>query len=383
MPTFSYPNRIVFGPDAISQLPELLRELSASRVLLISDKGLVDAGLVDRAQKQIDTVAETVLFTDVEPNPTEACVDAGADLLKDSGCEVVIGMGGGSAMDAAKAAALRLNHRADFTEYEIQIGGDRNMTEQVPPVIAIPTTSGTGSEVGRSSVVTLREENRKAVICGPKLLPTVAVCDPELTIGLPPHITAATGMDALTHSIEAYLSTAYHPICDAVALGGIRLAAQNLETAVRKGDDIEARSNMMLASSMGAIAFQKDLGVAHSLAHPLSTIAGVPHGLANAVVLAHVLTFNKPSAIDRLGDIAQAMGCLIEDLSPEEKADAAVDAVTDLTSRIDIPRSLAAVGVTESQIPEMVQQALADPNHATNPSPCAESDLEHLYRSAL
>lgn len=383
MPTFSYPNRIVFGPDAISQLPELLRELSASRVLLISDKGLVDAGLVDRAQKQIDTVAATVLFTDVEPNPTEACVDAGADLLKDSGCEVVIGMGGGSAMDAAKAAALRLNHRADFTEYEIQIGGDRNMTEQVPPVIAIPTTSGTGSEVGRSSVVTLREENRKAVICGPKLLPTVAVCDPELTIGLPPHITAATGMDALTHSIEAYLSTAYHPICDAVALGGIRLAAQNLETAVRKGDDIEARSNMMLASSMGAIAFQKDLGVAHSLAHPLSTIAGVPHGLANAVVLAHVLTFNKPSAIDRLGDIAQAMGCLIEDLSPEEKADAAVDAVTDLTSRIDIPRSLAAVGVTESQIPEMVQQALADPNHATNPRPCAESDLEHLYRSAL
>jgi alcohol dehydrogenase class IV len=257
------------------------------------------------------------------------------------------------------------------------------MTEDVPPIFAIPTTAGTGSEVGRSSVVTLADGNRKAVICGPKLLPSIALCDPELTLGLPPHITAATGMDALTHNIEAYLSTWYHPICDAIALGGIRLATENLETAVKDGQNIEARSNMMLASSMGAIAFQKDLGAAHSMAHPLSTIAGVPHGLANAIVLSHVMAFNKPNAVDRLGDVAQAMGCPVDDRSAEERANAAVEAVQALTERIDIPKTLSAVGVTESHIPEMVVQAMNDPNHATNPRPCSAEDFDTLYRQAL
>jgi 4-hydroxybutyrate dehydrogenase len=309
---FSFPNRMVFGPGAITHLPDLLTEFNATRVLLVSDEGLVRAGLVDRVREQIEVNADAILFTEVEPNPTEACVDRAAERLNAEGCDLVIGLGGGSAMDAAKAAALRANHHASFNDYEIQIGGDRNMTEDVPPIFAIPTTAGTGSEVGRSSVVTLADGNRKAVICGPKLLPSIALCDPELTLGLPPHITAATGMDALTHNIEAYLSTWYHPICDAIALGGIRLATENLETAVKDGQNIEARSNMMLASSMGAIAFQKDLGAAHSMAHPLSTIAGVPHGLANAIVLSHVMAFNKPNAVDRLGDVAQAMGCPVD-----------------------------------------------------------------------
>lgn len=381
--TFSYPNRIVFGPGAIRTLPDLLAESSAKRVLLVTDEGLVKAGLVDRVAAQIEVRAKTVLFAEVEPNPSEACVDRAAELLKSESCDLVIGLGGGSAMDAAKAAALRTNHHAPFNDYEIQIGGDRNMTETVPPIIAIPTTSGTGSEVGRSSVVTLADGNRKAVICGPKLLPSVALCDPELTVGLPPHITAATGMDALTHNIEAYLSTAYHPICDAVALGGIQLVSENLETAVRSGADIDARSNMMLASSMGAIAFQKDLGAAHSMAHPLSTIAGVPHGLANAIVLAHVMGFNKQSAMQRLGAVAQAMGCPIDGRSAEDRADAAIEAVQYLADRIDIPKSLTAVGVTESQIPEMVAQAVADPNHLTNPRSCSAQDFEELYQQAL
>jgi alcohol dehydrogenase class IV len=381
--TFSYPNRIVFGPGAITRLPDLLAEFKAKRVLLVTDEGLVKAGLVALVQTQIDVNAQTVLFTEVEPNPTEACVNKAAEMLKSESCDLVIGLGGGSAMDAAKAAALRKNHHASFNDYEIQIGGDRNMTETVPPIIAIPTTAGTGSEAGRSSVVTLADGNRKAVICGPKLLPSVAVCDPELTVGLPPHITAATGMDALTHNIEAYLSTAYHPICDAVALGGIRLASGNLETAVKEGGNIEARSNMMLSSSMGAIAFQKDLGAAHSMAHPLSTIAGVPHGLANAILLAHVMNFNKSSAEERLGAVAQAMGCPVEGLSSGDRADAAIEAVRRLTERIDIPRTLSAVGVTELQIPELVGQAIADPNHLTNPRACSAKDFEDLYLQAL
>jgi len=381
--SFSYPNRIVFGPGAITRLPGLITELSARRVLLVTDEGLVKAGLVERVRSQIDAAAETILYTGVEPNPTEACVDEAAELLKAESCDLVVGLGGGSAMDAAKAAALRKKHHGPFTDYEIQIGGDRNMTEAVPPIIAIPTTAGTGSEVGRSAVVTLAEVNRKAVICGPKLLPHVALCDPELTLGLPPHITAATGMDALTHNIEAYLSTAFHPICDAVALGGIRLVCGNLETAVKESGNIEARSNMMLSSSMGAIAFQKDLGAAHSMAHPLSTIAGVPHGLANAIVLSHVMAFNKPSATGRLGDIARAMGCPIDGHSADDRADAAIEAVQTLAERIDIPKSLSAVGVTESQIPEMVRQAVDDSNHATNPRPCSAQDFDRLYRLAL
>lgn len=380
--TFSYPTRIVFGPGALARLPELIAELGGSRVLLVSDGGLVLAGLVDRVQKVLATV-ETVVFTEVPPNPTEACVDEAADIIRDRACDLVIGFGGGSAMDAAKAAALRTRHDRPLTEYEIQVGGDRHMTEDVPPIIAIPTTAGTGSEVGRSAVVTLADGNRKAVLCGPKLLPKVALCDPELTVDLPPHITAATGMDALTHNIEAYCSTAYHPICDAVALGGIRLAAANLQEAVRNGGNVEARGNMMLASSMGAIAFQKDLGAAHSLAHPLSTIAGVPHGLANAIVLPHVMAFNKPAAMGRLGEIAGAMGCPVEGRDEEARADAAVEAVRALAGRIDIPKTLSAVGVSDRQIPMMVAQAVQDSNHLTNPRPCGAEDFEALYRRAL
>lgn len=380
---FSYPNRIIFGPGAITQLPDLLTEFDSKRVLLVTDQGLVQAGLADRVRSQIEVFAKAILFTEVEPNPTERCVNIAAELLKAESCDLVIGLGGGSAMDAAKTAALRKNHHASFNDYEIQIGGERNMTETVPPIIAIPTTAGTGSEVGRSSVITLTEENRKAVICGPKLLPSVAVCDPNLTIGLPPHITATTGMDALTHNIEAYLSTAYHPICDAVALGGVRLASENLEMAVKNGANVEARSNMMLSSIMGAIAFQKDLGAAHSLAHPLSTIAQVPHGLANAIILSHVMAFNKAAAAERLGEIAKAMGCPVNGASSDKLADNAISAVQLLTERIDIPRTLSEVGVTESQIPEMVKQAVCDPNHLTNPRSCSFEDFDRLYRQAL
>jgi len=380
---FSFPNRIVFGAGSLARLSDLLREHNAKRVLLVTDKGLVDAGLADRVQNATSDAADIILFDEVEPNPTESCVDRAAEALKSEGCDLVIGLGGGSAMDAAKAAALREHHHAPFESYEIQIGGDQNMTESVSPIIAIPTTAGTGSEVGRSSVVTLKDGNRKAVICGPKLLPTVALCDPELTVGLPPHITAATGMDALTHNIEAYLSNFYHPICDAIALGGVKLVAQNLETAVKEGANIEARSNMMLASSMGAIAFQKDLGAAHSMAHPLSTVAGVPHGLANAIVLPHVLAFNKPTSARRLGDIAQSMGCMVEGQQEDVRAEAAIDAVSGLAARIDIPKTLSAVGVSEQQIPEMVSQAIEDPNHATNPRACTAADFESLYRDAM
>ena len=252
----------------------------------------------------------------------------------------------------------------------------------MPANIAIPTTAGTGSEVGRSAVITLESENRKAVLLSPKIMPSVALCDPELTLSLPQGLTAATGMDALTHNLEAYLSKEYHPICDSIALGGIRLVGQHLVNAVKVGD-IEARTGMMLASSMGAIAFQKDLGVAHALAHPLSTLAGVPHGLANAIVLPHAMAFNKQVSASRLKDVAQALGCAVDVATESEGADLAISAVEDLLDQTDLPKRLSLVGVDENLIPTLAAQAITDPNHRTNPRPCTREDMAQLYKDAL
>jgi alcohol dehydrogenase class IV len=310
-------------------------------------------------------------------------MEAAVDRLRSGACDFVVGLGGGSVMDTAKAACLRLNHSLPLTEYEIQIDGHKKITGDVPPLIAIPTTAGTGSEVGRSTVITLESENRKAVLYSPKLLPAVALCDPELTLDLPPHLTAATGMDALTHNIEAYLSTSFHPLCDAIALGGIRLVARSLERAIKTGHDLDARSDMMIAASMGAVAFQKDLGVAHSLAHPLSSLGGLPHGLANAIVLPHVMSFNKAAAAPRFKEIAVALGCNTAGLADGEIAGLAVNAVKDLLARTDLPTRLSTAGIAESLIPALAAQAIADPNHRTNPRPCTEADMADLYRAAL
>lgn len=380
---FSFPTRMVFGAGALAQLPTLIKEQGAKKVLLITDKGLVKAGLADRVLDTLNGHVETICFDGVEPNPTEACMEAATDALRSNQCDLVIGLGGGSAIDTAKAACFRLNHEGPLAPYEIQVDGHLNITNNVPPLIAIATTSGTGSEVGRSAVITNKEEGRKVIIYSPKLLPVIALCDPELTVGLPPHITAATGMDALTHNLEAYLSTSYHPICDAIALGGIRLVAENLERAVKHGNDIEARGNMMLASSMGAIAFQKDLGVAHALAHPLSTLADVPHGLANAIVLPHTMAFNKPQATKRLKDVAQALGCNTDGTSDEAGADLAIEFVHDLLEKVDIPNRLSAIGITQDLIPALAKQAIADANHRTNPRSCSEQDMVDLYNAAF
>jgi alcohol dehydrogenase class IV len=296
---------------------------------------------------------------------------------------MAVGLGGGSVLDTAKATCFRLNHPGGLNQYEILADGSRKITRIVPPNIAIPTTSGTGSEVGRSAVITLEPENRKAVLLSPKMMPAAAVCDPELTLSLPPGLTAATGMDALTHNLEAYLSTEYHPICDAVALGGIRLVADHLVNAVQNGKDIDARAGMMLASSMGAIAFQKDLGVAHALAHPLSTLANVPHGLANAIVLPHTMTFNREVSASRLKDIARAMGCAVDTVCDSEGANLAIAAVGRLLKETQLPSRLSAVGVTEDLLPALAQQAISDPNHRTNPRPCTIQDMDQLYRAAL
>ncbi|MSS73316.1 MAG: iron-containing alcohol dehydrogenase [Candidatus Latescibacteria bacterium] len=381
---FSIPTQILLGPGAVREIPDLVRSLGRRRPLIVTDAGVVRAGLVERVTGPFrDAGLSWAVFDGVHPNPVEEDVAAGLMAYRDGGCDLVLALGGGSPLDAGKGIRLKVTHPLPLEDYEAGRGGADRIGPDVPPMIAVPTTAGTGSEVGRSAVFTFRTLGRKSLIFSPHLMPSFAVADPELTVGLPPYLTAATGMDALTHNLESYLSTSYHPICDAIARGGIRLVAQHLRRAVRCGADLDARQGMLMAAMMGATAFQKDLGAAHSLAHPLSTVAGVHHGLANAVVLPHVLAFNAHAAAAKLRDVAEDLGVEVAGLSDAAAARKAVDAVRALNREIGIPERLSQVGVTGEMIPELSRKAMEDGCHRTNPRPCTKEDMADLYRKAL
>ena len=381
---FSFPNKIIFGVGTINTLAEQLSAFSPEKVLLVTDKGIRQAGLANEAIQRLDAARiDYAIYDDVHGNPVEADVFDGVEIFQKKGCDFVIGMGGGSPLDVAKLICLKATHSLPLAEYEVLNGGLDKISSNLPSMLAIPTAAGTGSEVGRGAVVTIKSLGRKALVFSPYLLPKVAIVDPELTVGLSKTLTAATGMDALTHNLESYLSTAYHPICDGIALAGIKLAAQSLRRAVENGSDLEARGAMMMAAMMGAIAFQKELGVNHSLAHPLSTVADLHHGLANAILLPYTMAFNKEAATDQLKDIAAAFGVNIHALSPEEAAQAAIDQVTQLCKDISIPSHLREVNVKAEMIPRLAEQAMADQCHLTNPRPCTEQDMINLYQQAL
>ena len=391
--TFSFPNKIIFGCGAVNSIPEIVNDFSINRVLIVTDKGIVKAGLVEKVTDNLQKAGlEYTLFDGVSSNPTEDDVYTGVEQYHSERCDFVIGIGGGSSLDAAKAIRLKATHNLPLAEYEAQLGGAEKMSPDMPGMIAIPTTAGTGSEVGRGAVITIKSRagslpvksaGRKTLIFGPYLIPSVAVVDPELTIGLPKTLTAYTGMDALTHNLESYLSIQYHPICDAIAIKGVQLAGAYLRRAVENGKDIEARTNMMMAAMMGAIAFQKDLGVAHSLAHPLSTIAGVHHGLANAIVLPYTMEFNFEYAKERLRDIANGLGVNVSGMSLDDAARAAIVQIKQLEKDIEIPERLRDVGVSADMIPQLAEQAMADGCHLTNPRKCQKEDMVYLYNEAL
>ena len=264
--TFSFPTTILFGAGAIEELPKELAKRGMRRPLLVTDAGLARAAVFERVSKLIPGAP---VFSGVEPNPTEQNVLDGVARYRECACDGIVGLGGGSPLDAAKAIRLKITHAAPLAEYDDLLDGGNRISSNLPPYIAVPTTSGTGSEVSRSAVITIAATNRKTVIFSPHLIPSLALGDPALTVALPPHITSGTGMDAFTHNVEAYLAKGYHPVCDAIALAGAKLAWQNLPRVMDAPADLEARSNMMMASMMGAIAFQKGLGAVHSLAHPL------------------------------------------------------------------------------------------------------------------
>lgn len=358
----------MFGAGAVERLPEELSKRGISRPLLVTDAGLARTPVFARVA---NLAAGAATFSSVEPNPTERNVLDGVACYQQNRCNGVIGLGGGSPLDAAKAIRLKVTHELPLAEYDDLLDGGQYISANVPPFIAIATTSGTGSEVSRSTVITIADTNRKTVVFSPHLIPSVAIADPELTLDLPPRLTAGTGMDAFTHNVEAYISKGYHPICDAVALSGARMVWESLPRVMADPRDLESRSQMMMASMMGAIAFQKGLGATHSLAHPLSSDCGMHHGTANAVMLPFVLEFNRAVVAERLGHLEAQFG------GGEIAA-----AVRDLNQRVGIAPRLGDYGVTEAVLPALADKAIQDGCHQLNPRPCTREDLLALYRAA-
>lgn len=379
---FSFPTRIIFGAGALNQLGGEMARVGMQRPLLVTDRGVVQAGLVERVTTAVKRVSMAV-FDGVSPNPTEENVVEGIQRYRDERCDGIVAVGGGSPLDAAKVVRLGVTHPLPLEQYDDQLNGGEKISASLPPMLAVATTSGTGSEVGRSAVILLKSTDRKTVIFSPHLIPNAALDDPELTLAMPPRVTAGTGFDALTHNVEAYLAKGYHPMCDAIALSGTRLAVDNLAKVVRDGSDLEARTNMMMASIMGAVAFQKGLGVTHSLAHPLSSIGGLHHGTTNGVLLPYVLEFNRSFAEDRLRDLALAMGLDVARKSAAGAADAAIDRIRRLLQEVGIPDHLSALGIRREMIPAMSKKAMEDACHLLNPRPCAEADMVALYEQAL
>ena len=367
--TFSFPTTILFGAGAVERLPEELKKRGISRPLLVTDAGLARTAVFARV---LNLAPGAVVFSSVEPNPTERNVLDGVAIYQQNRCNGIVGLGGGSPLDAAKAIRLKVTHELPLAEYDDLLDGGNLISANVPPFIAIATTSGTGSEVSRSTVITITATNRKTVVFSPHLIPTLAIADPELTLDLPPHLTAGTGMDAFTHNVEAYISNGYQPICDAIALSGARMAWESLPRVMADPRNLEARSEMMMASMMGAIAFQKGLGATHSLAHPLSSDCGMHHGTSNAVLLPFVLEFNRPAVGQRLHDLEAQFG-----------GGDIVELVRDLNRRVGIAPRLRDYGVTEAALPALADKAIQDGCHQLNPRPCTREDLLALYHAAL
>ena len=381
---FAFPTRIVFGPGALRELGGETGRLGMKRPLLVTDRGVVGCGLADRISAEAKRAGLSLtLFDGVSPNPVEQNVFDGLEKYRAGKCDGIIALGGGSALDTGKAVRLRVTHGLPLEEYDDLVNGGEKIGPDLPPMVAMPTTAGTGSEVGRSAVIILKATDRKTVIFSPYLIPSVAITDPELTLGMPPGLTAGTGLDALTHNVEAYLSLGYHPMCDAIALHGTRLAVRNLAAAVRDGKNLVARTEMMMTAMMGAVAFQKGLGAVHSLAHPLSSIANLHHGTANGILLPPVLEFNRLTSEERLRDIAVAMELDVAGKSVSEAADEAIERVRRLLKEVGIPDRLSAFGITREMIPALAKKAMEDGCRMLNPRPCSEADMVALYERSL
>jgi alcohol dehydrogenase class IV len=372
---FAFPTPIHFGPGARKLVAGHLRQQGLKRPLIVTDRGLGTLPILHDFAESLEGL-DVKVYAGVFGNPVKKQVDDGAAAYKEHRADSVIGFGGGAALDVAKAVALMAVHEGNVLQYAWDHPQVLPIKHPLPYWIALPTTSGTGSEVGRSSVISDDATHVKKVVFNPALLARAVFADPELTLELPGSVTAATGMDALTHNIESYLSPAYHPLCDGIALEGTRIAAHALETAVKEPKNIQARSDMMMSSMMGAIAFQKDLGAVHSCAHALGTVVDMHHGLANGIMIDHVLRFNADAAEAKMGELARVCGA-------GRSAENLVSWLGALKQRIGIPAKLGEKGVKADHIPKLVEIAVADICHQTNPKPVKAADFERIFRAAL
>ncbi len=374
---YNFPTIIRFGIGVIKELAPYLKEQNIKQPLLVTDPVVAELFFFKNVLKEMKSLGlHPATYSAISKNPVKSDVLKGNEAYQEHQCDAIVGIGGGAAMDVARAIALSIHNRRDLFDYDDLIGGDQYITEPIPPFFTVPTTAGTGSEVGRSAIISEDDTKRKRILFHPSLIAKRVFADPALTFDLPAAVTAATGMDALTHNMEAYLAKGFHPMADGIALEGIRLITESLEKAVNQPDP-ESRSKMMIASLMGAVAFQKGLGVVHSLAHPLSTLLDMHHGLANALCLPYGMRFNIKGCEDRFVAIAQAMQ--LQEHSGEE----VVQALFDLNRKIGLPARLSERGVQEEHLEKLSELALADFCHPNNPKPVTLEDFRRLYEFAI
>lgn len=371
--TFNFPTVIRFGKGAIAELGPHLQERGFERPLLVTDPGLAKLSMTKNICDNLKKLGiHPQIFLDIHKNPIKSNVLNGENHYKTNHCDSIIGLGGGASMDVARAIALKINHPKDLFDYVEATGGDKLITGKIPYFITVPTTSGTGSEVGRSAVISDDQTHQKKILFHPTLLARAVFADPLLTMDLPPLITAATGMDALTHNIESYLAKGFHPICDGIALEGIKLIHESLKESV-KNPTFESRSKMMAGALLGAIAFQKGLGLIHSMAHALSTHKDLHHGLANSLMMPWGLKFNMFSVGDKIKRIENHIG-ISNSLS---------DYTRELAINIGLPKNLSSLGIKEDDIDILAQLAFADTCHQCNVAVVTENDFKKLFREAL
>ena len=376
---WNYPTSIRAGAGRIAELPELCRSLGMQNPLLITDPGLAALPMVEQTLDRLDSAGlGRGLFSDIQPNPTGENVDAGVAACRSGRHDGIIAFGGGSALDAAKAVALMVGQDRPLWDFE-DVGDNwtRVRPEGMLPVVAVPTTAGTGSEVGRASVITDSAEQRKKIIFHPRMLPAEVLLDPELTLGLPAPITAATGMDALSHNLEALCSPFWHPMAEGIAVEGMRLVHDYLPRAFADGSDLEARMQMLVASSMGATAFQKGLGGMHALAHPLGALYDAHHGLLNAILMPYVLKANREAIEQRLGRAADYLGL------ENGGFDGFLQWVLELRCGLEIPHGLAAIGIDDREAGRIGEMAVADPSAGGNPIPFDAEAYSRIFRDAV
>ncbi|MDH5580869.1 MAG: iron-containing alcohol dehydrogenase [Bdellovibrionales bacterium] len=373
---YNFPTVIRFGKGASDEIGPHLLSVGKKRALIVSDPGLTGLSLFEKIMSKISQQKlEGIVFSSIDKNPIEKNVLDGVEAYKQQDCDCIIGLGGGASMDVARAIALKVNHDRDLFDFDDSKGGDKYVVNDIPYFVTVPTTSGTGSEVGRSTVISDDITKQKKVLFSPELMAKRVFADPELTMELPSFITAATGMDALSHNLEAYFSKGFSPMCDGIALEGIRLIFDSIEKASSSAD-LESRSKMMMAALMGATAFQKGLGIVHSMAHPLSTLYDTHHGLANALMLRYGVEFNANACEDRIRNICQLIGI-------EPSVDCFLSHLESLNKSLDMPLNFKEAGIIDPDIDQLSKLALEDACHQCNPIPVTLEDFKSIYTKAL